>query len=186
MIDETEKQEEPAPPKNRQSSFINYTPDKSVFEKKSGVKKKPGRKKRVKKVFEKTEEMSQKVEIWRALNMNQVSMARQLGIGHALLVKKFKQELAYGKDVCNGKVAERIFRQAISEDKNTYTAQCQKQWMSNIAGWKETTSTELTGKDGSNILAGMTDTEKAQRMGRLYQLSEMSKKKKDEPEEQTG
>lgn len=80
-------------------------------------------------------------------------------ISEPTLLKNFKDELCTGKVKANVKIAQTLYKKAITGDTTSMIF-----WLKSQAGWKDTQRVELTGKDGGAIktqptAADLTDEE---------------------------
>jgi hypothetical protein len=75
-----------------------------------------------------------------------VKAANGKTISEPTLLKNFAAELSTGKVKANVKVAQTLYKKAISGDTTSIIF-----WLKSQAGWKDTQRVELTGKDGGPV-----------------------------------
>jgi L-rhamnose mutarotase len=149
----------------KQSALSTRDPerDKIVIKKR---KSNAGRKAFKNKKLEVTDEMREQVRVWASNKGTSVqTIARLLGTEVKTVNQKFTLELKEGKEMCVARVHAKIYEQAMSEKRDSLTAQSQKMFMQNVGDWKNTTQImdSQHGGNTENIMKGMTETEKMQR-----------------------
>lgn len=115
---------------------------RSMTSQTSGKRRKPGRPR-----FEPTDEQRKTVRAMVAYGVPLDDVASVIGIDRKTLSKHFDREIKTAATEANAKVAQALYRQAV--DQGNITAQIF--WLKTKAGWKETQTHELTGKDGGPI-----------------------------------
>lgn len=111
--------------------------------------------------FEPTSEQRLTVQIMSACGMPQEQIATHIGIDAKTLRKALRAELKNGAETANGLVAQSLFKKATGSGNQSVTAAIF--WLKTKAGWKDTQSVELTGKDGGPVeYAGVTSRELAE------------------------
>lgn len=98
------------------------------------------------------EELRDKIKIMTAIGIPHAQIAGVLKMSLETLHRCYKDDLDYGATEANTVVGGKIFEAA----KRGESWACSL-WAARRMGWKETTATELTGKDGGPI--ELTDTE---------------------------
>jgi hypothetical protein len=88
-------------------------------------------------------------EAMAAYGIPEKEIARVLGIDAGVLRSRFADELDTAQTKANSRVAESLYRKATGEGREAVTAAIF--WLKTKAGWKETTSHEVSGKDGAPI-----------------------------------
>jgi hypothetical protein len=99
------------------------------------------------------------VEAMAAYGIPEPEIARVLGIATDVLRARFADELATGGTKANSRVAESLYRKATGEGREAVTAAIF--WLKTRAGWRETTSHEIGGRDSEpiTIITGVPRTE---------------------------
>jgi hypothetical protein len=98
------------------------------------------------------QDKADQIKLMAAIGIPHAQIAGVLKIGLDTLHNHYKDELDYGASTANTVVGGKIFEAA----KRGESWACSL-WAARRMGWKETTATELTGKDGGPI--ELTDTE---------------------------
>jgi hypothetical protein len=94
-----------------------------------------------------TEETRKLVRSLSAVGIRYVDIASKLEISDDTLVKHYKKDLEDGRIDANASIGQTLFQQA----KNGNTAAAIF-WLKTRAQWKETSSLEVTGADGSPLV----------------------------------
>ena len=100
---------------------------------------------------EPTDENRKQVETLAGFGVPQIDIARTIGINQDTLRKYYRDELDNGETKANAAVAQSLYKKALGDNASSVTAAIF--WLKTRAGWKETTTTELVGKDGGPIRA---------------------------------
>jgi hypothetical protein len=119
---------------------------------------------------------------------NQVEAMAGYGIPEAEIAKVLEIEPEklrelYGKVIdgartkANAKVAESLFRKATGEGRESVTAAIF--WLKTRAGWKETSTHELTGADGGALRLEQTNSAADQLMAKMSEIAQRRAKKAD-------
>lgn len=85
------------------------------------------------------------VEALAGYGIPEAEIAGVVGIDAKTLRKHYRPELDHGHTKANARVAENLYRKATGEGREAVIAAIF--WLKTRAGWKETSVTELTGKD---------------------------------------
>lgn len=99
--------------------------------------------------FTPTKEQRLLVQVMTAAGFPQAQIAEQVGIDAKTLRKNFRVEIKTGKVSANAIVARSLFKKATGDGPQSVAAAIF--WLKTQAGWKETTVTEHTGKDGAPL-----------------------------------
>ncbi len=89
------------------------------------------------------------VEAMAAYGVPETDIARVVGIDPKTLRKHYREELDVGAIKANSRIAESLYRKALGDGPQSVTAAIF--WLKTRAGWKETSVTELAGKDKEPI-----------------------------------
>jgi hypothetical protein len=92
---------------------------------------------------------ARQVEAMAAYGIPEKEIARVLGIDAGVLRSRFADVLDTAQTKANSRVAESLYRKATGEGREVVTAAIF--WLKPRAGWKETTSHEVSGKDGAPV-----------------------------------
>lgn len=101
-----------------------------------------------------TDDSKKLVRSLSAVGIRYVDIAQKLDITDDTLVKHYKKELEDGRIDANAAIGQTLFNQA--KDGNTSAAIF---WLKTRAGWKETSTLELTGNEGGaiQVITGIND-----------------------------
>jgi len=97
--------------------------------------------------FKPTDEQRLRIEQGAAIGIPQEDMAKLLGIDAKTLRKHFREELDNGSTKANMVVGGALFNKAKGGDTSALIF-----WAKTRMGWKETNTTEHTGKEGGPIV----------------------------------
>ena len=151
------------------SPLAKRDPERDVI-----VKKKIGRpKKGPKPPYEPTDDDRENVCAWVSNGAKLATIAKLLDTSVNDVKKKFVYEIQLGKDITVARVYGKVYKQAMSDKRDALTAQSQKMIMQNVGDWKDATKNvgdSAHGGDTKQIMKGMTNTEKMQRL--LKKLNE--------------
>lgn len=97
-----------------------------------------------------TEQTRKQVKALAAFGIPQIDICKVIGISKPTLEKHYREELDTGAVEATAKVAQNLYNKATGEGREAVTAAIF--WLKTRAGWKETMSHELTGKDGAPLI----------------------------------
>lgn len=89
------------------------------------------------------------VEAMAGYGVPESEIAGVVGIDAKTLRKHYRQELDHAHTKANARVAENLFRKATGDGREAVIAAIF--WLKTRAGWKETSVTELAGKDSEPL-----------------------------------
>jgi hypothetical protein len=89
------------------------------------------------------------VEALAGYGVPEVEIGDVIGLDPKALRKHYRQELRQGHTKANAKVAENLYRRATGEGREAVIAAIF--WLKTRAGWRESISHELSGRDGAPI-----------------------------------
>jgi len=89
------------------------------------------------------------VEALAGYGVPEVEIGDVIGVDPKTLRKHYRKELRQGHTKANAKVAENLYRRATGEGREAVIAAIF--WLKTRAGWRESISHELSGRDGAPI-----------------------------------
>ena len=101
------------------------------------------------KAHEPTDQTRKTVEAMTAYGIPQAEIARVIGVSIVTMRKYYRDEIDTAAAKANARVAERLYKTAISDGREGVTAAIF--WLKTRAGWRETNRTEVTGPDGGPV-----------------------------------
>ena len=115
---------------------------------------------------EPTTAQRKQVEAMAAYGIPQMDISRVIGVSKPTLEKHYRDELDTGATKATARVAESLYKKATGDGNASVTAAIF--WLKTRAGWKETTVSQHTGRDGGPIeYANMTEAEVDARLAAL-------------------
>ena len=100
------------------------------------------------------------VEAMAGYGVPEKDIAGVIGVDAKTLRKHYRPELDHGHVKANARVAENLYRRATGEGREAVVAAIF--WLKTRAGWKETATHEITGRNGGPIeTSDVTDRELA-------------------------
>jgi hypothetical protein len=89
------------------------------------------------------------VESMAGFGIPEADIGDMVGVDPKTLRKHYRLELKHGHTKANARVAENLYRRATGEGREAVTAAIF--WLKTRAGWRETLSHEVSGRDGMPI-----------------------------------